>query len=258
MLQTLYFERLPQAEAIRYIEQFIRVLRAAGDLSEALSEALSELEARMREAAIAYRQATGSSQTTALQAKEDERDAYVIGLGKICDGHRNNPDAASAAAGKKLHDNFALYGGASNITKLTVKAETTTINSILRDWREKPELAAAVTALGLERWADRLQTVNIEYDTLSVARGQERAAQEQQVDYTVKDKLTEARPLYDEVATHLKSGNAAARRLRQDEQPWLNAIGAANAITEEYSTLLASRATRAEAHPPTPSQEEGA
>ena len=254
MLLTIYFERLPQAEAIRYLEQLIRVIRAAGDLSEVLAGTLNELEARLKEAATAYRQSTASSQTSTLQAREEERDDLVVGLGKICDGHRKDPDAACASAGEKLHGNFKLYGGARNIAKLTVKAETTTINSFLRDWREKPELAAAVAALGLQRWTDRLQTVNTEYDSLSVARGQERANKEQLVDYTVKDKLTEARPLYDEVAIHLNAGQASARRLQQDGRPWLNAIMAANAITEEYSALLAGRATRAKTETP----EEGA
>ncbi|GAB4093756.1 DUF6261 family protein [Flaviaesturariibacter terrae] len=247
MLQTLYFERLPQAEAIRYLEQLIRVIRAAGNLSGALSETLGDLEARLQEAALAFRQATGSSQTASLQRLEAERDSLVIGVGKVCDGFQNDPDPACAAAGRKLHANLSLYGGARAISKLTVKAETTSINSFLRDWRDKPELAAAVASLGLQRWVDRLQTVNSEYDTLSVARGQERAAQSLAVDYTVKDKLTEARPLYDEVATLLNAGEVSSRRQQQDRAPWLNAIAAANAITEEFAALLASRQTQAQA-----------
>ncbi|TCZ73472.1 DUF6261 family protein [Flaviaesturariibacter aridisoli] len=246
MLQQLYFERLPQAEALRYLEQFIRVIRAGGNLSDALSENLTELEGRLQEGKRAFRQATGASQSGRMEELEAERDGLVSGLGKICDGHRMDPDAACKLGAQKLHDNLRLYGGAGTIIRMTVKAETTTINSFLRDWREKPGLAAAVAALGLQRWADHLQTVNTEYDTLSIARGQERASQELQVDYSVKDKLTEARPLYEEVATHLNAGRAAAKRLRQDDRPWLNAIGAANAITEEYSALLAARATQAE------------
>ena len=245
LLQTINFGSLLQAEALRYLEQFIRVIRAAGDLSEALAEVLTELEARRQEAQAAFRLASKASQTARMQVLEAERDDLILGFGKICDGHRTDPDPACKAGAQHLYENVELYGGARAIARMTIKAETTSINSLLRDWREKPELAAAIAALGLQRWADRLQAVNTEYETLSIARGQERAALEQQVDYTVKDKLTEARPLYEEVTTLLNAGQLSARRLQQDNRPWLNAIMAANAITEEYSTLLAARATRA-------------
>lgn len=246
-MKNFGFEHLQQAEALRYLEQFIRVLRAGGALSEALTEVLHELDRCRQEAALAFRQANGASQTTRMQELERERDRLVSGLGNLCDGFRNDPDPPARAAGDALGNNLKLYGGAAAIIRQTVSAETTTITSILRDWTTKPELVAAVGTLNLARWTSRLQVVNSEYDTLSVARNQERATQEATVDYTVKDKLTEARPLYNEAIMLLEAGHASARRTGGDTGTWLSAIGAADAITEEYAALLAGRATRSAA-----------
>jgi hypothetical protein len=244
MLQTILFERLQQAEALRYLEQFARVLRAAGSLSTALDATLDDLEARLREAHTAFRQATASAQTARLQALEEERDTLLSGLGKVCDGYRDCPDEPLRNAASLLHANLKLYGGAYGITRQNVKSETTSIDAVLRDWRDKPALAAAVRSLHLDAWAARLQQVNSEYDSLSIARIQERAAADNAVAYTVKDKLTEARPLYEEIATLLNGGYAMVRRGGQNAEAWLGAIGASNATTEEFAALLAGRATR--------------
>ncbi|RYD93218.1 MAG: hypothetical protein EOP50_11465 [Sphingobacteriales bacterium] len=247
MVQTIAYYNLQQAESLRYLQQFLRVIRAAGNLSDALSDALTEIEGLLTQAEAAYRQESSASQSARLLQLEGERDDLVSGLGKLCDGFRDDPDAASRSAAVKLHANLKLYGGTGVIVRQTVKAETTSINSIVRDWSDKPELSDAVRVLNLGRWVDRLKTVNTEYDTLSVARSQERAQVDIAINYTVKDKLSAIKPLYDEVATLLSAGASTARRQHQDERPWLNVIGAANAVSEEFATLLAARATRAKA-----------
>ncbi|RYY41432.1 MAG: hypothetical protein EOO08_02150 [Chitinophagaceae bacterium] len=247
MVQTIAYYNLQQAEALRYLQQFLRVADAAGGFSDPLREALAEIQGLLREAEAAFRQQAGASQSARMVQLEQERDELVSGLGKLCDGYRNDPDAACRAAAVLLYANLKLYGGAGAIVRQTVKAETTTINSIVRDWSAKPELADAVRLLNLGRWTTRLKAANDEYDTLSVARSQERAQLDLAIDYTVKDKLTAIKPLYDEVVTLLDAGASTARRQRQNERQWLDAIGAVNAVSEEFAALLAARATRSKA-----------
>jgi|GEM_PF-6304734 len=246
MVPILPFGSLPQAEAIRFLEQFIRVLRAGGNLSDSLTAALNDLEAKLNDALRAFRQARAAEQTTLLNALEEERDNLLTGINNICRGFLHDPDAATRTAAQSLLNHLQVYGGATRIIRQNVKAQTTSIQEVVRDWNNQPELTGALNTLGLQRFSARLAAANTQYDELSVARNVDRAERTADIDFSVKDKLQEARPLYDEVLTLLNAGLANARRNNANTDAWQSVVGAATAITEEFNALRSGRATRRE------------
>jgi hypothetical protein len=53
---------------------------------------------------------------------------------------------------------MALYG--SGIARLNYQAETATLNNLMRDWENKPELTDAVAFFSLSAWVDELKAAN--------------------------------------------------------------------------------------------------
>lgn len=66
---------------------------------------------------------------------------------------------------------MALYG--SGIARLNYQAETATVNNLLRDWENKPDLADAITTFNLTSWVNELKAANEEFNTKYLLRTQE-------------------------------------------------------------------------------------
>lgn len=70
-----------------------------------------------------------------------------------------------------LLDNMALYG--SGIARLNYRTETATINNLIRDWENKPELTNAVATFNLSAWINEMKTANDLFNTTYLSRTQE-------------------------------------------------------------------------------------
>ena len=104
---------------------------------------------------------------------------------------------------------------------------------IVNDWETKPELAAAITSLGLTSWVDELKTANKLYEQKYLERTQ---AYGNANPDTLKAKRDETMVAYYELrkfidANSVVNSGAAYEKL----------IGELNALIDQYNELLNTR-----------------
>ena len=129
--------------------------------------------------------------TDELQALDLRRDNAINGILLIVSGHTYHKDATIRNHAKILSDHLKLYG--TGIARDNYQSETATLRSIGKDWTNKPELAAAVTALGLGVWQAEMTDANNSFATKYIARTQELATASFD---TIKAKRQEATETY--------------------------------------------------------------
>lgn len=119
------------------------------------------------------------------------------------------------------------------------------INTILADFTNRAELAAAVTALGLNAWVTYLGAVNGEFDQVYAQRSQQTAGDPSKV-LELRAAATQAREaLKAHLTAHTTLNPTPARSL---------AISEFNSLIEDYNRAVAGRSQPAPEVPaePTP------
>ena len=119
-------------------------------------------------------------------------------------------------------------------------AETATLNSIIGDWTNQPELAAAITALNLGTWKAELAPPILPSTPCTCsARSNLGAAPDTSIE--------KERPGCNEAYYTLCNFIDSNFILKSGIDPWAKATSELNALIAQYNTLLAQRAADAAA-----------
>lgn len=239
MINKIDLRSLKNAEFLSFFNTLLGYVSGNTTVSAAVSAVkavLANIISRINEL---FKTDPASALTDKLIALDAERDSYISGLTKICDGYRNSPDAAEQEAATLLYRNIEVYGGAEVINDMGINAETATVTSLIGDWTDKPELAAAVKTLGLSGWVTALETANENYRTTYDDRTSQTAAA------TTTDKVKGKRAEAINAWYGLRKKIEANRELATDTAEWDKVIGQINTLTGQYNTTLAARSSRA-------------
>ena len=175
-----------------------------------------------------------SSYSPEIQALDTLRDSYFKGIYQVINGFTKHFDLRTRQAATLLSKNIKLYG--PEINKLNYQAETSVIDSMTKDWENKPELADAITLLNLRDWRDEIKRKNTEFDTLYTQRTQEYGGRTQD---KLKNKREEVAQAYQVLVDNLN-----ARNTLDDTGKYTKVTNELNALSDQYTNMLHTRQGR--------------
>lgn len=117
------------------------------------------------------RESTAAEETESLDDAEVERDGFITYTFETIRAKESSPFPEESEPAKVLIKVVNMYNG---LQKESVEEETLHIEGMLADLK-KPENAEAVTALGLDRAVEGIETSNEKYKALRLARSNREA-----------------------------------------------------------------------------------
>lgn len=180
-----------------------------------------------------YKKALASEKTQELLTLDERRDNAINGIYYFLLGYSYHYDTDMQQKSQLLLANMALYG--SGIARLNYQAETATINNLLRDWENKPDLADAITTFNLTSWVNELKTANEEFNTKYLLRTQEYGDASPE---TIKSKREETNAAYYALRDRI---DALHLLVETPPSPYATVINQLNALTDQYNNLLINR-----------------
>ena len=178
--------------------------------------------------------------TEEVQALDLRRDNAITGIAFALQGFSLHFDATIAAAASLLNNNLAIYG--PGIARDNYQSETATLNNIINDWKNKPNMAAAIAALGIQDWAAELEAANTDFNTKYLARTQSIATASPD---TMKAKRLETANAY----YTLRDNIDAYFTIKKGAAPFDKVTNELNALVDQYNSLLNGRAAAVVAPP---------
>lgn len=175
----------------------------------------------------------GSPLTAQLEAADDRRDAAVTGINLVVSGFTTHPDPAISSQALTLQRHLALFGSGS-LARENYQSETAGINSLVADWTNKPELAAAITALNLDGWKAELAEANKAFNDLYLSRTESDSTANP---VGVRAQRQRMAPLYYELRDLIVSYHT----ITKGAAPYGHVVNLLNALIERYNTLLSNR-----------------
>lgn len=115
------------------------------------------------------------------------RDDCLKGINKVLDGYSYYFLPANRDAAKLLINSMNKYG--TKIYQLNYPAETTSIVSLVSDWKNTPALASAITLLNLDAWVTELTTRNTAFNDKYLSRAMEQSSLPQVKTFDARVKL---------------------------------------------------------------------
>ena len=162
-----------------------------------------------------------------------QRDTTCLGFMASVKAMLYHFDPAVQSAARRVMDIFDHYG---NIPKRSYNEETAAIEDFLREL-QRPDLADAITKLGVEAWRDRLDADNRAFEALYLLRYDEKAALPA---IRMKEARVETDKRYRNIVTHLEY-----LLMMNRVTPQLSSlITDINVVVTNYKIILAQKAGR--------------
>ena len=193
---------LRNAELLKYANSSADLVDGNNPATLVIVPQLTAFRSRISEAEALFILPRESSYSPEIQALDTLRDNNFKGIHLVISGYMKHYDPEVRAAATLLNKNIKLYG--PEINKLNYQAETSVIDSMTKDWENKPELADAITLLNLRDWRDEIKRKNTEFDTLYTQRTQEYGGRTQD---KLKNKREEVAQAYQVLVDNLNARN---------------------------------------------------
>lgn len=225
--------KLRNAEYLQYVKDYLAILNLNNPQQLEIEAKLTDLTARTTELETLYKKALASEKTQELLALDERRDDAVNGIYYFLLGNTYHFETDRQQKAELLLGNMALYG--SGISRLNYQAETATINNLLRDWENKPELADAIILFDLSSWVNEMKAANEEFNTQYLLRTQEYGDANPD---TIKSKREETNLAYYALRNRV---DALHLLVETPPSPYTTVINQLNALTDQYNVLLVNR-----------------
>lgn len=225
--------KLRNAEYLQYVKDFSAIITLNDPASLEIGMQHSTFTAKINELELLYKKALASEKTAKILALDERRDDAVNGIYFYLLSYTYHFDPLVQQHAQLLLDNMELYG--KGISRMNYQAETATVNNILRDWESKPQLMAAVIALGLSEWVTELRNANTEFNSQYLYRTQEYGDANPE---TIKTKRDETNAVYYALRNRI---DALHLLIETPPSPYASLINQLNALTDQYNVLLVNR-----------------
>lgn len=225
--------KLRNAEYLQYMKDFRGIINLNDPAQLAIDAKLNAFVSKTDELEALYKKALASEKTQVLLAIDERRDDAVNGIYYFLLGYSYHFDPMRKQNAQILLENMVLYG--SGIARLNYQAETTTINNLVRDWENKPELADAIILFDLSSWVNEMKATNDEFNTQYLLRTQEYGDANPE---TIKLKREEVNVAYYALKDRI---DALHLLVETPPSPYVTVINQLNALTNQYNVLLVNR-----------------
>ncbi|TCJ17584.1 hypothetical protein EPD60_05160 [Flaviaesturariibacter flavus] len=243
MFRKSYIAVWPNATVLGFFEgAAILVQQGTGTVNPVpppFAAAQAAYEARVDELGALFKSNGASPLTGQLRSVDGRRDGLYTGMSLLVRAYAYHPDAEVAGAATLIEGSMKLYG--PNLTQQPYMSQTVAVANLLKDWRDKRELAGALSALpGIEAYRAPLEAANNEFHDLYLKRVSEQASAP---DFKTADKQDEVVIAYE--ALLRKIGGLI--ELSADPAPWAALQRRLDALWEQYANAEAIRQGRAKA-----------
>ena len=218
---------------MQYVKDYLGIINLNNPERLGIDAKLAVLTTKATELEALYKKALASEKTQELLTIDERRDNAINGIYYFLLGYTYHYDADLQQKSQLLLANMALYG--SGIARLNYQAETATLNNLLHDWENKPDLADAITTFGLTSWVNELKTANEEFNTKYLLRTQEYGDASPE---TIKSKREETNAAYYALRDRI---DALHLLVETPPSPYATVINQLNALTDQYNKLLINR-----------------
>jgi hypothetical protein len=232
MTNKISVNRLRNGEFLQFHNNVISIITDNNPDALLVTAQFNPLKNATAEAEALFNKERGSSFTEELTLLDERRDKAINGIFFFLEAHQNHFDAAINSNTRVLKTNLDAHG--TGIARENYQVETTIIKKVVTDWATKPELAAAVAALGLTNWLAELDTANKAFDAKFLERNKHQGA-------TASDKLKEKRvevvAAYEKLVRRINS----QFDINEGAEPFGKTVRELNVLIEKFNRLLAGR-----------------
>lgn len=179
-----------------------------------------------------FKLSQGSIITKEIQTLDDRRDRAINGVTLQIQALAYSADATVSNHAKVLETHLNLFG--SGIAKDNYLSETTVLRNIINDWKTKPELLTAMTALQLTSWQTEMEQANNAFSEAYSKRNDELAA-------APLEKLKTLRLEGNDAYYKLRNRLNSHMDINDGAEPWASTISKLNQNMSNYTTLLNRR-----------------
>lgn len=245
MINSITLQPLRNGEFLQFLTDVLVIVNKKDPAALKVVALNDALKAKTDEAEKLFKISQSSLITQEIEQLDQRRDDAINGILALASGFGYSADAAIKKHAQALSAHLALFG--NGIARDNMLSETTTIRNIVNDWEAKPELKAALTALGLTAWKTELEAANAAFYASFTARNEEFAAASPD---NLRLKRLEANAAYYKLRDRLNSHFD----INEGAEPWASTISLINQTIANYNALLARRGPTnpATPAPPTP------
>lgn len=232
-MNSIDIQKLRNAEYLQYVKDYLSLINLNTPEQLEIETKLTTLITKSTELETLYKKALASDKTQELLLLDERRDNAINGIYYFLLGYTYHYEDDQKHKAQLLLTNMALYG--SGISRLNYQAETATLNNLLRDWENKPELMDAINSFSLSSWVAEMKTANEEFNTKYLSRTQEYGDANPE---TIKTKREEVNTAYYQLRDRI---DALHLLVEIPPSPYEKLINQLNALTDQYNKLLISR-----------------
>ncbi|MGI9652446.1 DUF6261 family protein [Chryseobacterium sp. RLHN22] len=232
-MNAIDLPKLRNAEYLQYVKDYSGIINLNNPTQLGIEAKLSAFNNRITELEALYKKALASEKTQELLTLDERRDDAINGIYYFLLSQTYHFEADKQQKAQLLLSNMELYG--SGISRLNYQAETATLNNIIRDWENKPELIDAISSFNLSPWVNELKNANDEFNTKYLSRTQEYGDASPE---TIKLKREETNAAYYALRDRI---DALHLLVETPPSPYATVINQLNALTDQYNKLLVNR-----------------
>ncbi|MGN7989266.1 DUF6261 family protein [Pedobacter sp. 22226] len=243
MINSIVLQTLRNGEYIQFITDALNVVSKNNPKKLNVSTQYDALLAAKDDIEKLFKISQGSLITEEIENLDKRRDDAINGINLHVQSLTYSPDPAINKYAKTLSAHLALFG--PRIAIENYQTESTILRNIVNDWKNKPDLQAAVTALNLGNWLTELETANNDFNAAYAKRNEELAT-------APTEKLRELRNKANELYYKLRTRINSNFDINDGAEPWASTVNLLNQNISTY-TLLQSRRTTGKGEEPTES-----
>lgn len=231
MIKSIHLKLLRNAEYLQFLKLFLQLVEAHDPTALLVLNQYKNLLTEYQDLEVLFKQPLAHELSKEVADLDVLRDRAIVGIASVVRGYVNHFDPTMAAAATLLYNNLQLYG--EGISTMNYQAETATITSLVKDWKNDAKLSAAESLLGLLKWREELDNVNKEFEQKYSTRTAD-YGNDTSPDILSKRKVTNT--VYYKLVEHLE-----AHSVINDSPNYTKLNNQLNALIDQYNTLLATR-----------------
>lgn len=231
MIQSIDLTKLRNGEYVQFISDILKIVTLNDPTLLQVNEKFDIMSTIKNELEALYKKSAENPITSEIEYLDKRRDNAVSGILGMINSYGFHYDEAISGQAKVVQNYLKLY--TNNIAQENYNAETATINNMVSDFENKPELLAALTALHLMEWKDELKDANNKFNDRYIARTQDLATATPD---NLKSKRLVANTAYYELRERID-----AFAIINPSTLYTKTINEINALITQYNTLLAGR-----------------
>ncbi|KQT23981.1 hypothetical protein ASG22_08125 [Chryseobacterium sp. Leaf405] len=232
-MNAIELKLLRNAEYLQYVKDFAGIIALNNPSTLQIDAKLSAFNTKIAELEALYKKALASEKTQEVLLLDERRDNAITGIYYFLLAQSYHYETDRKQKAQSLLESMALYG--SSIARLNYQAETATINNLIRDWENKPDLTIAVADFDLSGWVAELKNANDQFNSKYLSRTQEYGDASPE---TIKLKREETNTAYYALRDRI---DALHLLVETPPSPYATVINQLNALTDQYNVLLVNR-----------------